>query len=828
MVILRRLLVIFAFLLAGKNLVAQYCDTSLWIPNGPVHALQLRDSLLFVGGEFTQVSPATGHFVRLDSTTANLAPPFPQIYGRVNCMAKDSIGRVYVGGSFSQVGSLNIRNLFRFDSLGQIDLNFIPDPDGEVFTVAVYNNVLWIGGDFLSVSGFPRGRGAAIAVQDSIQYRDAFGVIDSVAYFSSTDTLTAFNPGANGPIYAIYPDQLLPVVFAGGDFSFIGGFPVTYVAKLKASDGLCVPTNNSFWQATPNLNGPVRAIRIWKGDVYLAGEFDHLGTYARHGLATVDFSNGAMFTLDQNQQPAYNAGSNGAVYDMEVVNDQLYVVGDFTILGGNIRNRTACLDSAFRLLTWTVPFDGVVKCIERWGDSTFVFGGNFTVVNGDTIYNAAIAGMDTVIDVHAWNPMFDGEVLAVMPSQVPGSVYAGGEFTGANGVARKNLCVINTNTRRPDGWRPDLNDVVYTLYADNTHLYVAGDFTSVNGQNRTRLASFRLADYSLSPFNPGVNGLVRTMTSRNSLLYIGGNFTVAGGQQRSSLACIDTTNSQATVWNPNVAGTVNKIIADNHHLYVGGFFPQAGAQSRNNLARIDLTTGLADWNWQCDADDGIYDMELYNGTLYFGGWFLDAGGQSRAHLAAADTLTGAVASFNPGVDDYVRCFTRWNDDLFFSGPFINTTSSLYRPRMANFDLGDGAFDTWSPQPSSMAESMQCSQDWLYCGGGFTFIGGKYHPNLAMVSVNYVTGIPATSNGFVPSVTIWPNPATDVVNVVLPAPDENGTIEITDATGRIVYQKEVQPGNENMVQLDVSALAEGIYQLTIRNGGIVSGTAKLVR
>src|SRR4051812_36917265 len=118
---MRRLLVVLTIFLIGECLHAQVADPLLWAPNGPVNAVLLKDSLLYVGGDFTQVSPVTGHFTLLDSSTAAVVPGYPLIGGRVDCMAKDSLGRVYVGGLFDKVGSHLCNNLFRLTPQGTFD-----------------------------------------------------------------------------------------------------------------------------------------------------------------------------------------------------------------------------------------------------------------------------------------------------------------------------------------------------------------------------------------------------------------------------------------------------------------------------------------------------------------------------------------------------------------------------------------------------------------------------------------------------------------------------------------------------------------------------------
>lgn len=825
---IRRFLVALTLLAVAFPAFSQICDTSLWSPNGQVNSLLLRDSLLFVAGDYDQVSPVTGRFIRLDSTTAQLAPQFPFISGKVNCMAKDSVGRIYVGGNFSQVGHVALKNLFRMDTLGNVDTTFRPDPNGEIFTLSCDSHRLWVGGDFLTINGFARMRGAAIHVTQLYMYIGPLGDT-TISVMAGTDTLTYFNPLAQGPIYSLCVDSMENFVIAGGDFAGIAGFPITYVAKLFAETGQSAPLGNTFWQCTPNLNGAVRALRT-RGDlIYMAGDFTALGADQRYGLALIHFGNGTLLTTDSLNQPAYNAGINGPVHDIELLDGKLYIAGRFGIVDGTFRSNIARLDMMLNVDTgWIVDADKEVFDIQAWGNNTLCFGGDFRTVNGDTAYHIALVERDTVA-VHNWNAVVDGTVYALMPA-LNGKLYAGGFFNGANGVLRKNLCAININTKRPNSWKPEIALPVNTLYASPAELFFSGDFNIVNGQPRNRIASFDLATYALTAFNPGVNGLVRTMASDQSKLYIGGNFTNAGGQTRNNIACIDLSNSQATVWNPGCAGTANKIILENQWLYIGGFFSQVGGQPRQNLARVFAATGAIDWNWTCDTDNGVYDMDLFNGNLYFGGWFDHAAGQAREHLGEADTISGALQAFNPGISDYVRCFTRWNDDLFMSGVFTVVSTSYNYSRLANFDIGDNQFDAWSPVPDVMPVTMQASQNWLYIGGEFEQAGYYFHPNLAMVNVNFVTGIPSVYTDPT-QLNLWPNPANEFIYVSLPQTGSGNsqyTIQVLDVNGKIVREESSTGSNQSPLTIDISHLAPGMYLLLANEKGVPVSSKKFVK
>jgi hypothetical protein len=806
---MKRLLVFILIFFAGKTAFAQLSDTSLWIPNGPVRTVLLHDSLLYVGGDFTQVSPITGHFVSIDSSSAAVVYPIPQVNGKVNCMARDSAGYTYVGGLFGQVGSFSCANLFRLTPQGNFDPTFITNPDDEVNTLYVNQDILYVGGNFQNIDGIARKRGAAFSVTESY---DTVIVDTVIMHRNVADTLLAFDAGSNGPIYAFCADTLTHGLIVGGSFTNIGGAPNFDIAKLDWSSGTFIQYGNSAWTAVPQINGAVRSIKIVGSKIFIGGDFTAFATTQRKGLAVLAVTSGYLLNFD--------AGMNGTVRDIEVLNNNLYFGGNFSVVDGNFRSNLACVDQSLNLLPWNPSSSGPIYDLSIWDSTAFCVGGNFKFLGIDSCYYAGI--IDTNGFVHVFNPKFDAAVNAVMPAFSGGKFWAGGDFTGAGGVLRDNFCAININTKRPNNWAPKFNNTVTTLYADNTQLYVAGDFSTVSNQLRGRLCSFDIATNALTTFNPIVNGYVRTIAEENSQLFIGGNFSLVGTTARNNIASIDIATSQAASWNPGCAGTVNKIILDGDYVYIGGFFTQAGGQMRQNLARISATTALADFSWSCDEDNGIYDMNLYNGQLFIGGWFQHAANQTRNYFAAVDTSSGNLLAFNPTIDNYIRGMERYNGDFFLSGAFLYVNGIQQRSHLCNYDFANGNFSSWAPQPDVFPESMQVSQNWLYIGGSFINAGYRYHPYLAMIDINSVTGIAQNNLSENSGMEVWPNPAGDFVFVSLPN-QKIKTVEVMNVDGQMVKEETDLSGN-GISQIDLSFLSAGMYfvKVTCANGIVVNG------
>jgi len=74
--------------------------------------------------------------------------------------------------------------------------------------------------------------------------------------------------------------------------------------------------------------------------------------------------------------------------------------------------------------------------------------------------------------------------------------------------------------------------------------------------------------------------------------------------------------------------------------------------------------------------------------------------------------------------------------------------------------------------------------------------------------------PATANAF----TVYPNPATNVINVAMPSSDNEGQVSILDITGRTVATTIVPANTTSAVQLDLSNVPHGMYMVKMNIDG----------
>lgn len=264
---------------------------------------------------------------------------------------------------------------------------------------------------------------------------------------------------------------------------------------------------------------------------------------------------------------------------------------------------------------------GTVHAIVDLPDGSFIVGGNFSTVyepNFDLSIdrnNLARFTAAGALDLQ-WSASTDFAVHA-LALDASGALYAGGEFSKVNGIARAGLVKLASSG---DGtvdatWTPSASCVppdpcVSAIVAQNDGIYVGGTFDAINGAVRSGLARLVGAagtpdttwkpTVSLEQFGPEVNSIAVTADA----VYVGGFFSSIGGQTRDSIAKLARTGAGAadSAWNANSNGSVEVLRVVGDSLYVGGYFTSIGGASRNRLARLPLSgTGQADATWNPGA-----------------------------------------------------------------------------------------------------------------------------------------------------------------------------------------------------------------------------------
>ncbi len=603
-----------------------------------IYALAVNGNTLYVGGWFNAIDGISRiSLAALDTSTGQVTSWDPQVsaFGSITAIASDGES-VYVGGYFTGIGGLPRKNIAALNA-GTGDAEaWNPNPDManyiDVKTLAVSGNTVYIGGSFHTIGGQPRNHIAAVDIL--------------------TGLATAWNPDAasSNPTDALEVWAIAirkNAVYAGGDFTIIGGQPRNHLAALDAATG-----NALAWDPNPTPNPldfvQVKALAVSGNTVYVGGRFNYMGGKPIQYAAAVDAETGAA--RDWDPHPGYNE-----VKAIAASGNAVYLGGAFIAMGNYSRNRIASFDKD----------------------------GNLT----------------------SWNPDADAAVSALTVSG--GTVYAGGWFSKIGGQARTALAALDAATGNALDWNPNvvcgltdlkfhfpLSPYVSSIIVNGATVYAGGRFTSIGGQPRDGIAALDAATGGATGWNVGAMAAPGTccglnpvpipsnfvsfnaLASDGSTLYAAGDFAAIGGQPRKNIAALDVTTGAATSWNPNPETgqviSVRAIALSADTVYIGGNFESIGSTARHSLAAIYASTAaITDWNPgpPPDQEANINALAVSRNTVYAGGKFSNMGGQIRANLTALDASTGSATGWDHGPNGAVEALAISGDFLYVSGNF---------------------------------------------------------------------------------------------------------------------------------------------------------------
>jgi len=389
------------------------------------------------------------------------------------------------------------------------------DTNGTVNALLVNNGVLYLGGSFSGVFGK---NGVQIA-------RNNLAAINL-----TTGDVTAWNPDVTGIVHALAISPDGRTLYAGGNFSAVGGAPRRHLAAIDTARDV-----NNLLDWNPDPDGVVRALALAADGLtlYAGGSFTSFaaGTVARSNLAALNTSTAAATPWapePDNSVEALLLGGDGAT---------LFVGGAFQMIGAQPRSFLARLSLASgQASDWDPAPDNVVRALAQAGDLLYI-GGDFSAVDGGAAGSRNFAAaLDTTVSsagaiATAWNPDFNGVVRALALSSGDAILYAGGDFTAVNGgTARNRLAALQASpaSGTATAWDPGADQGVQVLLAsaDRSRLYVGGAFTAIGGDpTRGGLAAFAI-------------GLPLTTASP-----AGGGFQTP---QTVSLSCLDNAGGACT------------------------------------------------------------------------------------------------------------------------------------------------------------------------------------------------------------------------------------------------------------------------------------------
>ncbi len=662
-----------------------------------------------------KIAAASPTIARAAAGDERWSPSFdqPGVNSWVNTLVEFN-GSLYVGGSFTQAGSVEAQYVAQWR-----DGAWSPLASGVnlfVRAMAVYDGELIVAGEFTQAGGVAANH---IAAWDGNAWRP-------------------LGSGTDGTVTSlVVHDRSL---YVGGEFTHAGGIVVNRIARW---DG-------EAWHALgPGTNRAVNALTVYREELVAGGDFSQAGDLLADRVARWDGREWRLLGSG-----ITHSGVNGGVDALTIYNSDLVAGGSFTRAGGLPASRVARWNGS----SWAALGRGV-------GPEGFSSVECLAVYNGLLIAGGRFYDGDAVCQLEAWTggswvslgfPCTAGDATVLAFAVFDGSLYVAGDFTFLDLTAVNNIARWDGTNWLPLGYGMDGPINAMAVYAGE--LVVGGTFTRSGGLFANHVARWNGSRWVLIqdvPTNTGitalsvyngqlvaaVNGLlwtlqwwdgvewralspdmagrVHAMTVFQGSLVVGGSIGRAGDFQVNNVACWN--GSAWAALSPEtsqtgVNGTVRALAVYNGDLVAAGEFTQAGTIPANRIARWNGTA----WQPLGEGLNGdVYALAVSGGVLIAGGLFTEAGGVPAKYVAGWDGV--GWSPLGPGFDGPVYTL-HVSQGVIAGGGFrhAGTAPADY------LDWWNG--EGWSPFGSGLDGPVRAmaSYDGLFVGGSFTTAG--VHPS----------------------------------------------------------------------------------------------------
>jgi uncharacterized delta-60 repeat protein len=386
--------------------------------NGSVNAITVTSNgTIYVAGSFLKFAGSDRRYIaRLfyDGDLDAAFDPLQSTDGPVYCSAVQSDSKVFIGGGFSSVNSINRSYMARLRPDGSLDLSF-PNLglNGVVQSISILNNnqIVLVGG-FTSIGS---------ATRRNVLKLSSEGILD-----------TTFNPGSsltNGGNVSTALIQTDGKVLLAGNFTSLGNTNRYFIGRVNPNGSLDATFDCGF------IGGSIITCLATQpdGKILVGGEFSSINGYSRMGIARVDSTGGVDtgFVFP----PGLGVYGSPSVRDIQLQPDgKILVVGYFVYSTGVesryslVRlNPNGSLDESFYIR----PNSSSVNVARLVKDGKVLIGGEFTSLGGTNINRIARLNNDGTAS---------GEVAGL-----GFGLYAGMQLNGAVGSNYRVEYASNVN-----------------------------------------------------------------------------------------------------------------------------------------------------------------------------------------------------------------------------------------------------------------------------------------------------------------------------------------------------------------------------------------------
>ncbi|MBQ4915661.1 PQQ-dependent sugar dehydrogenase [Maribacter sp. MMG018] len=335
------------------------------------------------------------------------------INGTIETMVESEDGSIYVGGSFTNAGGVDVSNLAIINADGNWE-SFAEGSNGTIYSLAIADNGdIFAAGDFTQIGGTNA---------------------NNIAYWNGSDWYT-LGDGTNGPVAKIAFDATGTLI-VGGVFTTADGITVNNIAQYK--DGLWSALTDSS-TGIIGTNNEIRAIAFDENNtLYVGGNFDTAGGNEAARIAQWNGSNWS----------GLGAGTSGFVQAIVVHENYIYAGGNFALSGSQTVNRIARYNRTTQV--WEPLGNGLSGNVnDMTSDDNYIYvGGSFETASDDINNNKIMMNTARWSVANGWEALgpktnvgVDNRVNSILFTKNNTQLIVGGNFTAAGGNPTNNIAV---------------------------------------------------------------------------------------------------------------------------------------------------------------------------------------------------------------------------------------------------------------------------------------------------------------------------------------------------------------------------------------------------
>ncbi len=435
----------------------------------------------------------------------------------------------------------------------------------------------------------------------------------------------------------------------------------------------------------------------------------------------------------------------------------------------------------------------------------------------------------TTLPAYSMEGGLNGTVNAIAVHPQGLTVYAAGSFSKTTkGVNCNNVAAYISGFAGYD-WISvgnGVNGTVHTLLVDNNKLYAGGEFSEAGSVAVGRVAVY---DISLGQWQAlgSLDSTVRALSFYKGELYAAGDFT-------GFLSKWNGTSWQDVSQGMMYGKGANTLQVWDTLLVVGGNFELATGALRKHVIAYDGTQPIL---LGMGTPTSVNDLEIHEGKLYAACNVID--GNDTCALAVYNEenneweveLKPEMGIMDGFYGNAIFKLQTYGSSLLAGGDFFCSTgmtmgNNLMAIQNITYPGDTTVYKALNPLaiPDKPVHAIAFELNTIYFGGDF--LTNKYTDTLNHIASLQLT--PSSVKNITDNtikISLFPNPASDILTIQSLDNSEIKRVEIYDATGRNIYQKNL---SVNQKSISLKSLSAGIYSVKILAGNNKWGYSKLIK